>query len=754
MGMKVAVADTVIDYRPWTPGMGTVFEKTYAWDTETARIDEERPWLTPPYVLGAAGDGERGYFITREHAPAFFAAHPGVPVAMHSASFDLDVIHTLSPGLDIYRLVDQDKIWDSQLLHRLYTLATEGHTASGKGQSTLERCAALYLGVELPKDLVDTRGKPVRTSYGQWLGRDPREIEPIYLEYLAKDVVVTYRLYRRLRKLLKARLRASTRAWGFVSADWLEDQMRRWGPSTHHIQLRAAIVLRAITANGLHLDLEHRDDLLRQVRAVAEEQRAILHGHGYIPGQEGSGKALQSILKRLEHRHRGRDFPRTPTGQYATSEDALAALADVEPFVQALLAYRAVEKLQSAFLGKMGKPVLHPSFDVLKTTGRTSSFGDLNSQNLPRDDRVRRCFVPAPGHAFIDADYTAIEMVTLAQALRSQFGLDSGLAEALNVGRDPHTMVAALATGKTEDAVTKEERQRAKPINFGKPGAMGHDSLQAYALASYGVQLSDAEVRQLSEAWFTQFPEMKEFLRSEKDLGLEVARFFDLTPETYCEHTGSRKFLDHPDAAGRGRRPSPILGGMCLKTLRQSDPRTRDGRPYDAGTIDYFWTQVSARLPANPCNQEGAILARRPSMTLQRAVMGLVDREPVWTLTGRLRARATFSARHNNIFQGLAADGAKAALWKVWRAGYRVANFIHDELLVEVPAESDLGRHARRIRRLMVEGMGEVVADVRVAVEYAATTVWSKRAEKVTDERGRLVAWSPQEEEACHATAS
>src|SRR5690349_1939663 len=41
----------------------------------------------------------------------------------------------------------------------------------------------------------------------------------------------------------------------------------------------------------------------------------------------------------------------------------------------------------------------------------------------------------------------------------------------------------------------------------------------------------------------------------------------------------------------------------------------------------------------------------------------------LFTLTGRLRANATYTARRNRPFQRLAADGAKLALWRFWRAG-------------------------------------------------------------------------------------
>ena len=131
-----------------------------------------------------------------------------------------------------------------------------------------------------------------------------------------------------------------------------------------------------------------------------------------------------------------------------------------------------------------------------------------------------------------------------------------------------------------------------------------------------------------------------------------------------------------------------------------------------------------------------------------------MGRAGVFTLTGRLRARATYSARRNNVFQGLAADGAKLALWLLWRAGYRLANFIHDQVLVEVPAGSDLKQHAETVRGLMVKGMKAVVPDVTVGVKFAATDRWYKDAEAVFDRKGKkLLLWQPPQKEQAHAGA-
>ena len=106
------------------------------------------------------------------------------------------------------------------------------------------------------------------------------------------------------------------------------------------------------------------------------------------------------------------------------------------------------------FFNKMGRPVVHASFDVLKTTGRTSSFGEINLQNLPRDDRIRSCFVPSPGHVFISADYKTLEMATLAQVMITQFGTESQMATLINEGRDLHRAMACGVTPKSATAWT------------------------------------------------------------------------------------------------------------------------------------------------------------------------------------------------------------------------------------------------------------------------------------------------------------
>ena len=167
--MDITFDTKTCPFVPWKPATGKVFASAFSFDCETTLIDNQHPWLTPAYVLGAAFDGQRGFFVPRDAVAAFFEAHEGVPMVLHNAPFDLAVIDLLSALPARLQRIKRDLVWDTRLLHRGYTLATEGRTASSKGQSTLERCADLYLNVTLPKDLKDSAGHDVRLSYGRWL---------------------------------------------------------------------------------------------------------------------------------------------------------------------------------------------------------------------------------------------------------------------------------------------------------------------------------------------------------------------------------------------------------------------------------------------------------------------------------------------------------------------------------------------------------------------------------------------------------
>ena len=116
----------------------------------------------------------------------------------------------------------------------------------------------------------------------------------------------------------------------------------------------------------------------------------------------------------------------------------------------------------------------------------------------------------------------------------------------------------------------------------------------------------------------------------------------------------------------------------------------------------------------------------------------------------RMRAGCSYTQAANTMFQGLAGDGAKAALWLVTRemygapgkdappgdttalVGSRMVAFIHDELLLETPKHL-VNRAADRLVLLMKAGMGQCVKTVPIEVEASVSTRWSKQAKSTRD---------------------
>ncbi len=743
--MEIVFKNNTYPFKPWKPADGRVMTRTFAFDTETTLIEDARPWVTPAYVLGAAFDGKQGVFVPRDHVGEFFAAHDDLSVVAHNAPFDLKVIQQVAPKFDIYKLVDENRAWDTLLLHQLLTLGTTGGIAAGKGQATLEHIAKMYLGFELSKDVTDAAGNSVRLGYGKFLNERPDKIPPVYLQYLALDVIATLRAYVVLRRRLANLLKASTGTYGYVSRKRLRNQVQQHGPQTHHIQLKAAVALSAISATGLNVDQNRRGPLAIELSTEAERLKTDLATHGYLPGK-GSDKALQAILSRYARGLPNVQWRRTKTGKLATGKDVLADLAAHVPFVDLLLKYKAVSKLKVTFVDKLTTATVHPRFRTLTRSGRTSSYGGLNVQNLPREGKVRECFVPGPGCVYLAADYSTIELVTLAQACETQFGLESKMAGAIREGQDLHKLVAAQVTGKPLADVTKAERSKAKPINFGKPGGMGLTTLRAYAKVNYGVDLSEDEVATMSDGWFDTFPEMRAFLADEHEVvWTRVAQVLGLTTADHAAKTGNDRFLRRTQNAHEANRPNEYLGAMALKVAGDPAPkRSRDKQPYSPEDIAYLWEKLDTVKKQLPEVVRGALVKREPSYQLRSAVRSFCDRAGVFTLTGRLRAQTGYCERHNTVFQGLAADGAKIAMWKLWRAGLRVVNFIHDEFIVEVPEDANLTASAELIKTLMIDGMKEVVPTLPVKVEYAAMRRWSKGAEPVFDEQKRLLVWEPK----------
>jgi hypothetical protein len=149
---------------------------------------------------------------------------------------------------------------------------------------------------------------------------------------------------------------------------------------------------------------------------------------------------------------------------------------------------------------------------------------------------------------------------------------------------------------------------------------------------------------------------------------------------------------------------------------------TREERPYSPAQLAYFWDAAQALADGlDEPKLRSQLAARKPDWKLYLAIKGRFSRRPVFTATGRLRANATFCSSRNTIFQGLAADGAIYGMWAVWRAGFRLMSFVHDQVVVEVQAGDNLDEQVSQVESLMKAGMARVLPGMTVEVESVVT---------------------------------
>ncbi len=207
------------------------------------------------------------------------------------------------------------------------------------------------------------------------------------------------------------------------------------------------------------------------------------------------------------------DAPKkTRTGQYATDEQTLAALAPDYEIVQRLLEHREAAKLKSTYAEALPAAIwpktgrVHTTFNqVMTTTGRLNSQ-DPNLQNIPirteRGQEIRKAFVPrSEEFLLLSADYSQIELRIIAALSR-----EPGLLEAFKSGVDVHSATAAKVYGLSLDLVTPEMRRKAKMVNYGI----------AYGISAFGLAqrlgIRRTEAAAIIAQYFKQFPGIRRYM--------------------------------------------------------------------------------------------------------------------------------------------------------------------------------------------------------------------------------------------------
>ncbi len=331
-------------------------------------------------------------------------------------------------------------------------------------------------------DLIGPAGKKQRTM---------REV-PVELaaEYAAEDADITWQLYERLAPKLKEK-----------------DQVQLFT----EVEMPLVRVLADMESEGIRLDVKALNAFSTELgEAILSLQDQITAACG-VPFNIDSPKQLGDVL--FETLKLGGEKPKkTRTGQYQTSEDILSAMAHEHPVIPLILDYRSLRKLKSTYVDTLPLAVdpadgrVHTNYrQAVAATGRLSS-DEPNLQNIPirteKGREIRKAFVPRDEHyGLLSADYSQIELRIIAH-----MSGDPNMQAAFRQGLDIHAATAAQVFHVPIAEVTREQRSRAKAVNFGIAYGQG-----AFGL-SQNLGISRAEAQEIITGYFTQFPGVKGYM--------------------------------------------------------------------------------------------------------------------------------------------------------------------------------------------------------------------------------------------------
>ncbi len=234
------------------------------------------------------------------------------------------------------------------------------------------------------------------------------------------------------------------------------------------------------------------------------------------PFQVGSPRALETVL----FDELGLPVKKRTKTARSTDADVLEELADLHPLPAAILELRSAQKLKSTYLDALPRQVdpkdarVHTRFNqAVAATGRLSS-SEPNLQNIPiRTDEgraIREAFVAPAGHVILSTDYSQIELRVLAHLSE-----DPELASAFIEDVDVHVKTASAIFGVSEAAVTREQRGRAKTVNF----AVIYGQAEKALARNLGID--EAEARRYIAAFFSRYAGVARYL---DDLVIEARR--------------------------------------------------------------------------------------------------------------------------------------------------------------------------------------------------------------------------------------
>ena len=216
---------------------------------------------------------------------------------------------------------------------------------------------------------------------------------------------------------------------------------------------------------------------------------------------------------------------KTGTGADSTDAEVLGQLAEEHAVPQLVLDIRQKVKIKSTYLDKIIPALdmdsrLRTGFNLHGTTsGRLSSSGKMNMQQIPRDNPiVKGCIQAKPGHKIVAMDLTTAEVYCAAVLAN-----DKALQQVFQDGGNFHSNIAKLVFNLPceVDEVAEyysTERQMAKAVTFGIMYGAGPKKISEQVTKDSGTYFSTSQAKEVIEDYFKQFFMLKKWLDNSKKI--------------------------------------------------------------------------------------------------------------------------------------------------------------------------------------------------------------------------------------------
>ena len=215
---------------------------------------------------------------------------------------------------------------------------------------------------------------------------------------------------------------------------------------------------------------------------------------------------------------------KTGTGAISTDAEVLEELSDEHPLPKAILKVRQLGKIKNTYISKILPELdkderIRTNFNLIFTTsGRLSSSGKFNAQQIPRDNPIiKGCIVAPVGFKIVSQDLTTAEMYYAAV-----LSGDKNLQQVFVSGGDFHSTIAKMVFDlpcQVEDVKKSysDMRQSAKAISFGILYGSGpqkvSDTVSKETGEYYGIDRAKEDI----SSYFTKFSRLKGWLKSRKE---------------------------------------------------------------------------------------------------------------------------------------------------------------------------------------------------------------------------------------------